>query len=419
MLKRLLTPPIPYTGDSFFEEAKYLLAYRSSFFLTIILGVLSLTFFFLFDPVFYLFTMAGFLGILIGFIHICLTGKFKTTILLFNLFAAALCQTTLYTIPNTPHIADSFWMMVNIVFALITIPRYWAYTIAFVHGTSSILFYMFFYNEQLHLLQYLTFPQLIGFGLNLGFTFFITAYLTWQNIHTTRVAESKLQQAHEKLLRNNEEMSLMLKEIHHRVKNNLQIVISLLRLQSNELRNPEAIEKFNETINRVIAMAKIHEKMYRSEQLARLDLRDYFTSLVEDMIASYNASERVKLEVACSIRSSDIKFIVPLGLLFNELISNSLKHAFHRTGTGNIHISMSRSKEELHITYKDSGEWQGEIRPSFGFDLIETLVEQLNGTYTLAKEPTCYQFTFFYPEIAESDPYTIIFADILEATPTI
>lgn len=412
MLKRFLSPPIPYAGDSFFEEAKYLLSYKSSLFLALMLGLLSLVFVVLFDYIFALFTFIGFLGIFLGFFHIYCTGRFRTTILLINVFGATLCQLTMYAIPNTPHIADGFWMMVNVVFAMMTIPKRWAYVIGYTHGISIFIFYLFFYNEQLVLLENLTLPQLFGFGLNIAFTFFIMAYLTWQNIHTTQIAERKLQHANEQLSRNNHEMSLMLKEIHHRVKNNLQVIISLLRLQSNELKNSEAIEKFNETVNRVVAMSKVHEKMYQSTELTKLDLKDYLYSLGRDMITSYNATGNVSLTIECSIITSDIKFIVPLGLLFNELISNSLKHAFKQNGKGSITIIITQSGRELLISYTDSGEWiESKAGPSFGMDLIDTLVDQLGGSYTLRKGPTHYTFIFEQFETGSSDPFIGNFND--------
>lgn len=395
MFKKLFQPPIPYSGDSFFDEAKYLLAYRMSLFLSIMLSILSVMFLFFFDLKYAIFTFAAFLGIFIGLIVIITTGKYKSIILIFNLFAAFLCELTLYSIPDTPHLADGFWMMVNIVFAFLTISVFWSTIIAVTHIVSTFIFYLFFYNEQIELIAKLNEDQLVGFGLNILFSFSILAYLSWQNIHTTKLAERKLNDANKLLSNNNDEISLMLKEIHHRVKNNLQVIVSLLRLQANELKNEEAIEKFKDSINRVLSMSTIHEKMYQSSELTKLDLNDYFLALGNYMIHSYSPKKTIELNICCNIQTSDLKSIVPIGLLYNELISNSLKHAFLGDEQAYINFNMNRDGKNLIISYSDSGNWQSNNNEtSFGTDLIETLVEQLNGTFTLTKEPTVYLFSF-------------------------
>ena len=395
MLRKILTPPIPYEGESFFEEANYVLAYRMSLFLSLTLGSLSLVFLFFFDLSFVIFTFAAFLSILIGFFVIYNTGKYRATMLCFNIIAALLCQITMYAIPNTPHLADGFWMIVSIVFSFLTIKTSYAVIISVFHTISTFVFYALFYNKQILLIKLLNQEQLFGFGLNIMFSFSILAYLTWQNIHTTKIAEQKLKNANNKLYSNNEEITLMLKEIHHRVKNNLQVIISLLRLQSNELENEEAIEKFNDTIHRVVSMAAIHEKMYQSKELTKLDLNEYFFALGQDMIRSYNSSNEISLEVNCTIQTNDLKAIVPIGLLFNELISNSLKHAFAEGEKGEIKFMMNRQNDGLVIIYTDSGTWkESTSKSSFGHDLMETLVDQLNGTIQFSKNPTTYCFEF-------------------------
>lgn len=395
MLKKLIQPPIPFSGDSFFEEAKYHLAYKMSLFLSLTLAFLCCIFFFFFELKYSTFTFVAFLGILVGFIIIRTTGKYKKTILLFNLFAAILCQLTLYSIPNTPHLADGYWMMVNIVFAFLTISVFWATLISVIHISSAFIFYLLFYNDQISLIAKLNESQLVGFGLNILFSFSILAYLTWQNIATTKRAEQKLSDANNALSSKNDEISLMLKEIHHRVKNNLQVIVSLLRLQSHELKNEEAIEKFKDTINRVLSMSTIHEKMYQSTELAKLDLDDYFLALGNYMIHSHSPKKSIKLNIDCSLQASDLKSIVPIGLLFNELISNSLKHAFKESEQATITFSMYRQEEQLTISYSDSGNWTfNENKNSFGTDLIETLVDQLNGTIEFSSNPTCYIFSF-------------------------
>jgi two-component sensor histidine kinase len=194
----------------------------------------------------------------------------------------------------------------------------------------------------------------------------------------------------------------MLKEIHHRVKNNLQVITSLLRLQSKEIKDEKSIEHFNEAIQRVLAMALIHEKMYQSNDLSKIDLEAYLRTLSEDLIYSYAVEKPIDLHVHCEIQYVQPKSLVSFALMFNELISNSLKHAFTDIDKGEIKIKILRtSKEEVQCYYSDNGSWKPPQREgSFGVELIGDLCEQLDGEYTLdTANGSTYHFIFKYDDI--------------------
>jgi two-component sensor histidine kinase len=198
----------------------------------------------------------------------------------------------------------------------------------------------------------------------------------------------KLEAQNAVILQSNEEKTIMLKEIHHRVKNNLQIITSLLRLQMNELKNDEAVTKFKESINRVIAMSLIHEKIYQSEQLTQIDIREYFESLGNDLIQSYATDKQVHLKLQMAHFHLPMKKLIPLALMFNELMTNSLKHAFGSTPIPEISIELTRLPDSyIEFIYADNGIWvQRESKSSLGIELIHSFAEQLDGTIDFNSE---------------------------------
>ena len=189
---------------------------------------------------------------------------------------------------------------------------------------------------------------------------------------------------------------ILLKEIHHRVKNNLQIISSLLRLQAAETNDKAVDEHFCEAINRIRSMALIHEKMYGNDDLSRLDIKSYLTTLVEDITNSMNSRTDIKLKVESKMSKIDIKSIVPISLIFNELVTNSLKHAFAQKDSGKIEVEITLESDYVVFKYYDDGDWkEPKSESTFGFELIKSLVHQLDGE--CAREihnGTHYKFKF-------------------------
>lgn len=190
-----------------------------------------------------------------------------------------------------------------------------------------------------------------------------------------------------------EEKEVMLKEIHHRVKNNLQIVRSLIRFQTDKVSDPRTMELFNECVNRVGAMALMHEQTYMSKDLANIDVGNYLNSLIKDLVSAYNIRLKLKLDVDIQVKTLGVDTLTPLGLLINEIISNSFKHAFTGRDEGTIIVHLSGTeKGGLHLRIGDDGvgipdrgKWD---KPnSLGMELIQTLAGQLNATMELQPGP--------------------------------
>jgi two-component sensor histidine kinase/HAMP domain-containing protein len=198
-----------------------------------------------------------------------------------------------------------------------------------------------------------------------------------------------------------EEKEVMLKEIHHRVKNNLQVVSSLLNLQSRQIRDRAALEMFTESQNRVKSMALIHEKLYQSEDLARVDFTEYARNLSEYLFRAYDVNGNVELDVEAGDVKLGINSAVPCGLIVNELVSNSLKHAFPNGSRGRISIRCYRSEKKRPVlVVGDDGagipdQIDVERTDSLGLQVVSTLIHQLSGTLELDRSNgTRFTITF-------------------------
>ena len=164
-------------------------------------------------------------------------------------------------------------------------------------------------------------------------------------------------EAEEKLKASLEEKEVLLKEIHHRVKNNLQVISSLLRLQSGYIEDERYAEMFKESQERVMSMALVHEKLYQSKDLARIDFAGYVKGLKRELLRSYG-SEGAKIAIKAEVE--DIRLgvghAIPCGLIINELVSNCMKHAFPKGERGEVRIAMRQvGKDEVELEVSDNG----------------------------------------------------------------
>jgi PAS domain S-box-containing protein len=195
----------------------------------------------------------------------------------------------------------------------------------------------------------------------------------------------------EALRRSLNEKEILLKEIHHRVKNNLQIVTSLLKLQSSYVSDKKVKLLFKESQNRVQSMSLIHQKLYQTKDLAKIDFRDYIETVATHLQHSFGILEdRVKVSIEVNNLFMSIDNAIPAGLIINELVSNSLKHAFpgERSGSIYIHAAFDEFKNEYWLVIRDDGVGFPENidinnSNSFGLKLVSTLVEQMSGTLEL------------------------------------
>ena len=197
----------------------------------------------------------------------------------------------------------------------------------------------------------------------------------------------------ESALRNSlTEKELLLREIHHRVKNNLQIISSLLAMQSDGTSDATAQRLLETSMHRVRSMALIHERLYRSTSLARIDFGDYAHALTISLFRSYNITGAVELVVEAEALELNIETAVPCGLILNELVSNALKHAFTDAPTGTLHVLLRREAPgRFSLTVRDTGPGLSpyidpENTASLGMRLVALLTKQIRGTFTIERE---------------------------------
>ena len=176
---------------------------------------------------------------------------------------------------------------------------------------------------------------------------------------------------------------LLLREIHHRVKNNLEIVSSLLALQSAQIDDPNTKEAMLAGQNRVHSIGIVHQKLYQGTNLGAIEMKDYFINLSESILDSFGAEKRVTIECAMDQLDVDIDTAVPLGLIVNELLTNTLKYAFPQGQAGKVQIKLRKQKDGvLQLEVSDNGVGKSGITHGTGFggQLVALLTQQLGGT---------------------------------------
>jgi len=176
---------------------------------------------------------------------------------------------------------------------------------------------------------------------------------------------------------------LLLREIHHRVKNNLEIVSSLLALQSAQIDDPNTKEAMQAGQNRVHSIGIVHQKLYQGENLGHIEMKDYLINLSESILDSFGADKRVTVECAMDQLEVDIDTAVPLGLIVSELLTNTLKYAFPEGQKGKVQIKLQRQiNGVLHLEVSDNGVGKSGITHGTGFggQLVALLTQQLSGT---------------------------------------
>ncbi|MBW4481814.1 MAG: PAS domain S-box protein [Tildeniella torsiva UHER 1998/13D] len=218
-----------------------------------------------------------------------------------------------------------------------------------------------------------------------------------QDISDRKESEAKLQASLK-------EKELLLKEIYHRVKNNLQVVYSLLNLQSRKVSDPLALSVLRDSQSRVRAMALVHEKLYKSDDLTRIDMADYIHSLAYSLVETYQSSRsHISLQLKIETYSLDIETALPCGLMLTELMSNSLKYAFSDGRSGEITITSSLgSDRQVFLRVGDNGvglpsNFDLQQVPSLGLSLVRNLAKQIKGEVAIAPQVVGSAFQVVFP----------------------
>jgi two-component system, sensor histidine kinase PdtaS len=199
----------------------------------------------------------------------------------------------------------------------------------------------------------------------------------------------------------NREKEFLLKEIHHRVKNNLEIISSLLSLQTEHIADPGLLDIMVESQNRVQSMTMIHQKLYLGDNIAAIEMGNYFDNLGNYILNTFGATGRVKIFIDMNPLELDIDRAIPIGLIVNELFTNSMKYAFPANQAGEIHIVLVEKGDCLQLTFADNGigidPKPRKVSSGFGSQLIGLLCSQLKGKMVLLQGVGTRVFIEFQP----------------------
>ncbi len=186
------------------------------------------------------------------------------------------------------------------------------------------------------------------------------------------------------------EKETLLKEVHHRVKNNLQVIASLLRLGRGYVTDRAALSIFDDSIARVHSIAGVHEQLYQARDLSRIEMASYLNGLVRELVRANSTQARVSAQVIAQALRFDVDRCVPIGLIVSELVTNALKHAFKqpRTAPPVIVVALSERDDGYELCVRDNGDGLGErsLDGSLGLRIVHNLVKQLNGEHRVESD---------------------------------
>jgi len=386
--------------DDFYDKGKFLLAYRISLFF--------LTAFTLLSVIYLINDINSILPILLtdivvvfAFFHLKTTKNVQPFFWIYTISGSLIIHFSLNHMLQLTHYVDLIWIMVIVSLAFIGLGAKYGLLFLTLNVLGIAYFFCCTLNHHIRVLEVRDPLELIGDVIEITFALLIIGYLLLEFVRyqkqtekVLRVVNSNLEEQNALIQSKNLENETLLKEIHHRVKNNLQIIISLLRMQSMEMKSEESKMYFTEAINRIMAIFLIHEKLYGEKELSKIDLKKYIEELVNDIISISFDKNNIELFIKVNVKYLSLETIMPLGLLINELASNSLKHAFNDKD-GQISIVINQTGDKFDFDYLDNGIWKTPVsgRVSFGVELIDILTDQMNGSKVLQTEKgTHYSF---------------------------
>lgn len=219
-------------------------------------------------------------------------------------------------------------------------------------------------------------------------------------VFNAQLKQMRLKEKNEYIEKENEEKKAVIKETHHRIKNNLQVVISLLRMQSSKIKDEEVVEMFKEAQKRILSMAMLHEKMQQKDDREGINAQEHFEGLINGLVKSYVVDKTINLDLKIDKIDIGMEKLIPLGLMVNEVITNSLKHAFVNKNNGliTVHIKQCENDSFEMLIGDDGVGFNSKAIPhgsGLGTKLIEIFIKQLNGSIKLLnQEGTMYKVVF-------------------------
>lgn len=333
-----------------------------------------------------------------------LTQNVKLASLIYCIGVPTILIANLFLNHKTVHLGYPYWIVLLILISVFNIGFRYGVFLAFISGLAFIYYRQFLINNGFD--HEISNPDsrfvqsVIEILLSTSMMLYvIKVYLDTSNKseHALRDTNLQLTKRNEVIESQSEEKTIMLREIHHRVKNNLQIINSILRLQSMDITDEKALQIFDLSQKRIIAMSLIHERLYKIDKIQEQIAEDYIPLLTQDLIQLYSNEQEIVADTNFDDGFINQNNVVHFGLIINELISNSLKHGIKSKGT--IYLSGHIIDHCMHVDYSDDGVGMPEdATKSFGMELIESLTEQLDGTFQYESETNeGVKFQFKFP----------------------
>jgi two-component sensor histidine kinase len=256
-------------------------------------------------------------------------------------------------------------------------------------------------GESIHILPLINKRNEFGYLAKMINDFFEQKQTLLNEIQERIDAELKIKISEEKLKGSLQEKEVLIKEVHHRVKNNLQIIISLIRLQANRVSDENLNSHLNETLNRIKSIALVHEMLYKSDDLSHIEFKEYIHKITESLRTIYaDKTGKVRINVQSDDVYLTVDKAVPCAIIINELVTNSIKHAFKKNDSGDINISMNRKNGFYSMKIADNGSglasgFKIQNNRSLGMTLVDSLADQLDADVNIDSiKGTSFDFRF-------------------------
>ena len=196
---------------------------------------------------------------------------------------------------------------------------------------------------------------------------------------------NKIKKKNQALDRANKEQMVLMQEVHHRVKNNLQLIASLINLQSTQVANSEVASELEKTRSRIMSIALIHQKLYQHENMSSVDLQSFLESLIENILSTLPQEMRIEKHLDIAFVKVEIETAISIGLMMNELVANSIKHGLTGIIFPRLSVQLTYTEDKIILIVEDNGSGRAryssaETARGFGLHLIEILLRRLSGT---------------------------------------
>lgn len=343
---------------------------------------------------------------IISTVSVFIWKQYKIPFYIYSIGGVFVTSFALLTFHNTIHFVDLLWIIAAVQLGFFGIGKKMGFVLLGFALLSIALFAFVIVNKHIAAVTPRSYYQeitliielLSAFLLNLYFVYLFLAEYELSTINF-RNSIQELSKKNAQLLHQNSDKTFLIHEVHYRVKDNLDIISTLLKMQKNEISEPHVKEVFQESINRVSSMLMVHEKLYSGSSRLNASVQDFVRNLTFEIIQLSPYRHQIELHVNCHMPNLSKKTLIPVALIINELTSNSLKYAFDSVSSPIIHVEISVSKETVKMVYFDNGSWkeQSNRSESFGMELIRLLIEQLEGEMKIEKNKAGTMFLFLFP----------------------